>query len=632
MLNLMRKHASSWMIKVLLFAIVVVFSFWGVGSFRNRQATSVAKVNGEVISYETYRKSYDNLVEQYRRVYGANLTDNMMAILRPKETALDNLIYRILTLQEAHRLGLQVTDQELDKAIMDYPAFQIDGVFNQDRAKQILSLSNFSSGEFRQSYKEDLLINKMRAMVLDGVSVSDKEARQWYDWQNAETNIAYVLFPPEQYKDINPTPEEIKAFFEANKENYKTDPEVKVSYLFFNPKDFKDKVRITDGEIKEYYDTHPGEFRKEKTVEARHILFKLAENADEKTVAAKKELADKVYAMAKAGQDFAKLAETYSEGPTRDKGGYLGTFNRESMVKAFADKAFSMKAGEVSEPVRTRFGWHIIKVEKVNDAATQPLEAVRDTIRSKLLAEKERVLALEKAENVYDNIFDGEALTKVAEAQKLTVVTTDFFTLKNPPRKGIGNPRKFAETAFELEPMAISEVLDLGNGYCLLQVVDRKEAAIPDFKAVADKVKADVILKMQKEHATADAQKLLTRAKDEGLTLSEAAAKTGFKEMETGFFKRTGSIPKIGYEPQITQAAFKCTKEHPLADQVLQGRQGAYVIRLIERKAPDKAGFEKDKTEIEARLIGQKKQAAMQQWLTDLKQHGQIDINRKLIE
>ena len=219
-----------------------------------------------------------------------------------------------------------------------------------------------------------------------------------------------------------------------------------------------------------------------------------------------------------------------------------------------------------------------------------------------------------------------------SQGDQAGVVTTDFFSLKNPPKKGIRNPRKFAETAFGLEKMAISEIQDFGDGYYLLQVIDRKESTIPDFEAVAEKVKTDLIAKLQREQAKADAEKCLARIADEGLSLKDAAAAYDLKEMETGYFKRAGSIPKIGYEPQIVQSAFKLTTGQPLAEQVVQGKQGFYVIRLKERKAPEENGFEKDKAALKDRLVGQKKQIAMQQWLEDLKQQSQIDINRKLIE
>ena len=139
-------------------------------------------------------------------------------------------------------------------------------------------------------------------------------------------------------------------------------------YLKFEPGNYVAKVEISEDEISEYYEEHPDEFQNPKTVEARHILIKVGQDAADEEVAKAKDKIQDILKKARSGQDFAELARQYSEGPSKDKGGLLGSFRREAMVKPFADKAFSMQAGDISEPVRTRFGWHIIKVEKVNEA------------------------------------------------------------------------------------------------------------------------------------------------------------------------------------------------------------------------------------------------------------------------
>lgn len=626
MLSIMRKHAGSWMIKVILFAIVVVFCFFGVNTFRNRQTTYVAQVNGETISYEQYRKTYNSLIEQYRQAYGGNINEEVLKMLRPQEQALNQLIFGALTLQEAQRLDLRVTDQELDDAIQSFPAFQENGGFSQQKANRLLAFNNFSVGDFRDSFRQDIMSNRVRALVYEGVTVTDEEARQWYDWNNAEVNLSYVVFAPETYKDLAPTDEALKAHFESHQEDYKTEPKVKVRYLFFEPKSFEDQVTISDDAVAQYYDDNQNEFSKEKTVSARHILFKVDEKADEELVAQKKKLADDIYQKAKQGEDFAELAKQYSEGPTKEKGGDLGTFPKSRMVKPFADKAFSMQAGEISEPVRTRFGWHIIKVEKVNDAFVEPLDTVKERIRDKLMAARTRALALEKAEMVLDNVFDGDDLFAAGQTFKVPAKEAGPFTSKKPPEEGIGNPRKFTQAAFSLEKMAISEVLDVGNGFCLLQVVEKIDSVVPAFETVADKVREDVVEQMQNDRAKADAQALMDAAA-EGASLEEAAKTFNQTKKETGFFKRDGNIPQIGREQDILKAAFELTKSKPMPGEPVKGRSGWYVIRLIERKLPDAEGFAKQKTEISDRLLAQKRQTALQAWLEDLKARSDVEIN-----
>ncbi len=630
MLHLMRKHAGSWMIKIILFAITVVFVFWGVGSMRSRKATQVADINGEIITQKAYRQAYYQLVDNYRRIYGDQYNDALLKMLHPNETALDQLINKALMIQEADRLGLDVSEEAVAEAIRSIPAFQNNGSFDYRRYNLLLAQNNLSPEQFESARRDEIIINRLRAVVLTGVTVTEDEVREWYNWSNAQVNLTYVLFSAPRYTDIQLSEDEIQSYFKEHGDTYRTEPRIKVRYLYFNPDTYKAEVNISDEQIAEYYDSHSAEFKTEKRVKARHILVKVDERADEKTVEAKKAEARKIYDMAIAGQDFAALAKKYSEGPSKDQGGDLGWFTRDKMVASFAEKAFAMKAGEISEPVRTRFGWHIIKVEQIEEASTKTLEAATDDIRRKLVDEKAKALAFNKAEEVYDSVFDGDDLSAAGKAHQVPVVVTDFFTAKSGPKeKGIGQPQKFAQISFGLEKMAISQIQDLGNGYYIVQMIKRAESVIPPFDQVAERVKADLIKARQDELAKADAEAFLGKVQGGE---SIAAVSAGFKvdPQETGFFSRNGTIPQIGYEPQIQQDAFQLTMEKPLLDKPVQGRQGWYVVQLKARQVPDEAGYAKERASIMKRLTEQKKETTFKSWLQELKSKSKIEINEEL--
>ena len=364
MLNLMRKHASSWIIKFLLAAIILVFIPWGVQRYTSQRSSRVADVNGTIITLSDYRNAYNGLLEQVRQSFGNNLNDELIEALQLKKRALDQLVDRVIMLQAAEKLKIQVSDEELARTIRSIGAFQTAGVFDNQRYLGILSRTRLSPETFEEQQRESMIIDKLQGFIAGNIKVSDLEARQWYQWNNAEVDLDYVLIEPGQFKNIEPTADEVRDYFERHKENYKTDPEIKVRYLVLRPEDFAARVTVTEEDIREYYESNPEKFEEPKTVQARHILIKVAENATPEEVESARKRAEDVLKMAKEGQDFATLARKYSEGPTKAKGGELGTFRREAMVKPFADKAFSMEAGEISEPVRTRFGWHIIKGEK----------------------------------------------------------------------------------------------------------------------------------------------------------------------------------------------------------------------------------------------------------------------------
>ena len=675
MLRLMRDHAGSWLIKIILGAIVVVFIFWGVGNFQSQRMSQIATVNGETITVEEYRKTYNSMLEQYRRRFGGNLDENMLKMLNLKQTALDSLIDQVLIRQEAAKLNFRISDAELAKSIMEVPAFQNSGAFDNNLYNRVLRLNRLTAEEFEAGQRESMLSERLRAFVLDTVKVSDAEALEWYQWNNASADMEYVFFDPKKYTDISPADEEISQYYEKNRDSYKTEEKVKARYAEFRHGDFTDRVTVTDEETAEYFETHPDEFKVEKTVEASHILFRLDSNAAEEEAEKKKAKAEEVMKMAKEGKDFAELANKYSEDPGNNgKGGHLGAFKKDDMVKPFSDKAFSMKAGEISEPVRTPFGWHVIKVEKVNEASEKKLEEVKEDIRKKLAEEKARIMAYDQAEALYDAIPEGDDLKKNAEEHKKEVLETDFFTRGKGPEK-VKNPGQFAAAAFPLSEKQISTVQDMGDAFYLIQVTEKVPSAVSPLEEVKEKVRTDLISKKQEEKAKAEAEAFLASLKNsrekhddtpdptvERAADQEGKADPAKKESETagdkpgeknaaedrinatdasgsdspaftatGFFKRNAPIPQIGYEQEISQAAFSLSRENPLPEKPLKGKNGYYVIRFKDRKLPESEEFEKEKSSVKDRLLRQKQYKTFETWLGQLREKSKITKQEDLL-
>jgi peptidyl-prolyl cis-trans isomerase D len=630
MLRLMRKQAGSWVIKILLGAIVIVFIFWGVGSFRSQRGGRVALVNGDQITLDEYREAYNNLIEQLRRRFGGNLDEDMLKQLQVKRQALNQLIDNKLLVQEAKRLKFRVSKKELADAILNITAFQRAGIFDSRLYRDVLDRLKMTPEAFEEAQKNAMLIDKLRTLITSSAKISDQEALEWFNWINASVNIDYVVFSPSRYKDIHPSDEEIKTFFENHKENYKTDAMIKVRYLNFNPDTFRSKVVLSDEEIREYYDENLETFKIPKTVEARHILLRVNQDADPETVKKTKDRALRILKLAKEGKDFAELAKQYSEGPTRDKGGYLGKFKKEAMVKPFADVAFSMKAGEISEPVRTQFGWHIIKVEKVNEASVTSFDDAKKDIQKKLTDDMAKSLAYDEAEAVSDEAIDGKDLINAAKERHMKILTTDFFSSKGPI-KGINNPSEFASVAFNLLDKEISNVQEFENGYYILQLVDKIQPKIPEFDKVKEKVTLDLIKEKQDEKAKADSETLLAALKS-GETIQAESKKYNLTPKTTGFFKRNGSIPEIGFEREIAEAAFRLTDKNQFPENVIKGSKGYYVIQFKNKKISDPENFAKEKEEIKKKLLAQKKSSIFDALLAQIKSKSEITIKEGFLE
>ncbi|CAN2049251.1 peptidyl-prolyl cis-trans isomerase D [Candidatus Magnetomoraceae bacterium gMMP-13] len=627
MLYLMRKHATSWIIKIILGAIVIVFMFWGVGSFKSQKENRVAEVDGVSISLEEYRNAYNNMLENYKRQFGQSLDDKLIERLNIKQQTVKALIERTLILKEANRLRFNVTDAELAGAIQKVSFFQQGGQFNNRRYHDILRrYYKMSPDQFEAAQRNSMLMTKIQAFVTNSAKVSENEARAWFTWNDERVGLDFVFFDPMSYTDVNITDEELPAFFDENKEDYKTEPEIRVNYLYFSAPSYISEVNISEEQIKDYYETHTDEFKDPKTVEASHILLKVDKDADDERVEKVHGRMAEIFKMASEGKDFAELAKEYSEGPSKNKGGYLGVFKEGDMVKPFSDKAFSMKAGEISEPVLTSFGWHIIKVENINEAKTQSFEEISAELGEKLKNKAALVRAYDDAEAVYDIIFEENDLASAAESRGLTLVKTDFFTQRGPV-EAKKDKYKLASEAFKLHEKQISDIIDLKTGYYIIQAMEKREPVVPEFIIVQDRVSEDLKRKKQKELAHNDAEKFLNALKKDQ---NHTDARVQFESTE--LFKRTEEIPEIGYEQEISKAAFLLTQAKPLHEKVLEGRMGYYVIRLKERKKPDDIEFTKQRDEIKQKLLEQKKSKIFEDWIAGLRSGSEILIEDRFMD
>jgi len=629
MLKLLRDHAKNWLIKIILGAIVIVFVFWGVGSFRSDKGGRVALVNGETITVEEYKEEYDHLIERLRQRFGNSLNDETIKMLQIKRQALYSLINQKLILQEAEKLNLRVSKKELAGTIGGIEAFQIAGVFDQDRYRKVLQRNSLTPEEFEDNQRKFILIEKLRGLILGSIKVSDSEAMEWYKWSNASVNIDFVLFEPEKYKDIKVSADEIKIYFNDRKESYKTEPMIKARFLHFNPETYRSNVNITDDDIQDYYEANLEEFRTDKTVDARHILIEIDREADPEAVEEGRNNALYILKKIREGKDFGELALQYSACPSKDNGGRLGAFKKEEMVKPFADMAFSMKAGEISKPVLTRFGWHIIKVEKINEESTLSLEEAKKSIRKKLADIRVNDYAYNEAEVVYDAAIKGDDLIKAAAEQNLKMLTTDFFTGKGPD-KGIKYREKFASAAFNLAVMEFSDILNIGDGYYIIQVVEKIPAKIPELNDVMERVKVDLIKVRKDEKAVKDAKEFLSDLKS-GESIAEECKKFDMTLTTSGFLKRNDSVPGIGSEKEIIEDAFSLSDQNKVPEDIIKGAKGYYVISLKERKDPAPEGFDKEKANIKEGFLQQKQLTTFNEWLLQIRNDSDITIKEDFL-
>ena len=630
MLDLMRKHAKSWVINVIIAAIAIVFVFWGAGSFRNQAPAKVATVNGEPISMAQYQETYRRLLEATQNQFKGFLNDELLQAMNLKQRALDSLIEERLLVQQAALMGVKVVEEDLQAEIAQTPLFQVDGRFNKSQYVTMLSRFGYTPADYEDLVRRGQLSRKVIGLIAGSAKVSEAEVADYYHFSRDQADLEFVLFKAESYRDqVKPTEEDIKNYYEKNKEQYRIPAKVQVDYMVFRPGDFEADVKVADDEIADYYELNLDKYDRPEQAKARHILFKVPAEATPEQDQTAKAMAEDVLKKAREdGADFAQLAKLYSEGPTAEKGGDLGWFTREQMVKEFADAAFAAKPGEVVGPVKTQFGYHVIKVEEHKEAGRLPLEEVKEQIKKQLVAEKAALASVDRAEQVYEEIGLSHDFEGVAKNMNLSVIRTGFFSLEDVNTE-MGLDDKFNQMALSLKKGEISTLVEGKNGYYILKAVDRQESYIPELAEVTGAVGENVAQEQALEMAGQAAEAFLVKAGQEG-GWGQAVQEAGLEVLDTGPFTRSGQVPKIGMNQQLVEDVFTL-KPGGLGKSAYQGTSGYYAVRLKEQIPATEEDFAKQKESLTESLKQNKGKEYIDQWLEAVKAKAEIEIEPGVI-
>ncbi|UCH00526.1 MAG: SurA N-terminal domain-containing protein [Deltaproteobacteria bacterium] len=624
-ITMLRRHTKGIIIKVMVGLIATVFIFWGIYSIREKPGTKIAYVNGDLITGQEYDAVYRDMLDALQRQYRQYWNDNLIRVFRLRQRALDSLIDKRLISQEAERLGLRITDDEVADAIRTDPAFQVNGGFDEGRYRSLLRYNRMEPADFESRIRSELLGQKIHRLIRSFFPLTDMEIRHFYTYQKEKINISFVSFNPKDFREkVEVKQDEKEDYFKENKEKYKAPERIKIAYLTLDPSDFVDKVTITEREVSDYYELNQEKFKDPKKIKARHILLKLSPDASESEEATAKEKALDILKKARDGEDFSELARKYSQDPTASKGGDLGYFTSGKMAKPFEDLAFSLKSGELGGPVKTRFGWHIIKVDDVKDAVVKTLPEVRDQIVATLEKDIRTDIAHERSLTLMDQMPYDIDLATYAAQHGLTVTESGYFSKKGSI-PGLGGDERLKKSIYALKKGDVSEVIEHRGKFYIIQVVDSKDSYIPKPTEVSDQLDKDFRDHLSLVAAKEEAEGYLEELKG-GADWSELAKAKGLKEDETGFFARGANIPKIGYSPSLHEAAFSLSSENRYPDQVFEVKKKAYIIRWLEREDINTEDFDKEKSPFKHSLLLAKGRRTSNAWLQSLKEKAEIKI------
>ncbi len=643
MLNLIRQHADSWLVKTILWMIIfaflgTIFYSWGMGGSSGSRGGVVATVEGVDIQYAEYDQTFNNMVNFYREQFKSQFSEDLIQRLDLKTQALDALIQRKLLLLESDNLNIEVSDEEVIDHIQDFPAFQKDKVFNKSFYTNYLRFNRLSAQDFEESQREALMIQKLEKMITGNTLVSKSEVLDAYNKEEESAKLDYIAIAEDQFKNPQPvTDENLKKFFEKNKTQFEVPDQIKVEYVKVSPKDFESGIEPSEEDIQDFYETKVADFRVKKQYTASHILFQLEPSKiDEKASpeeiqkatdeAAKKE-ADEALKKINDGGDFAKLAEQLSDDPSSaKKGGSLGDFVQGTMVAEFEEALDKLKIGEISKPVKSPFGYHVIRLDGKQEARVKPLSEVKDTVIAKVKETKARQKARRIVKRIYKATGKGSDFPQAAAEQKVEVKTSDFFSRRNHNIPDVGPTPEFFNTAFILADGQISEPINTFEASFLVKVKERKAATIPELDSIREKVQ-EAAKKQEDKDFTEKKFKELKAKLISGNDLDKIAKEVKLDIRHTPFFSRVDSIPGIGDFQNIKDAVFPLEKGQVTSASAFRKH---YLLRLQEKKLAGTPSAEQIET-ITARLKRQKSTTAFNDWIKNLREKSNIMIDKTLL-
>jgi peptidyl-prolyl cis-trans isomerase D len=605
--------------------IAVVFVFYFGYSFRSETGLKIAYVNGEVISGLEYQKVYRGMLEALQTDYKHVWSDNLIKVFDIKNRALDSLIEQKLISQEAKRLGLDVTDEEIQDEIMAFPAFQFRGRFDPSRYQSLLQQNRMKPEDFEAGIARQLLRNKVEQLLITFGLVTDQEARDQYTYANEKLKISLVRFSPEDFEgSVSMDEAGLTAYFEEHKEEYRVPEKIKVVYLTLDPEAFKDQVKLTDDEVIAHYEDNLESFQEEKQVKVSDIFLRVETGAPEDAEQAVQERALEIAKQAQEELEFAKLVDEYSEATPQEEGDDLGWFSPGQLDAALEEAAFKMEVDEISEPIKTRDGYHIIKVEAIKEARTKDLAEVRAQIEDALISMVSLDQANEKGLSLIDQMPYDVDLRAYAVEQKLPVEESGYFS-KTEPIPGIGGDQKLRESLFSLDQGDVSELIEYDGKFYLIQMAERVPPSIPELDEVREAVERAYTSYLATEEALAEAKGYLDKLKD-GAGWDDLAGEAGLPTETTDLFTRRDSIPQIGYDPAIMEAVFSLSEEKRYPDKVIESRGGVFVVRWEGEEGIDEEGFEEEKEKYRSTISRMKYESRYGDWLASLRETAEIEI------
>jgi peptidyl-prolyl cis-trans isomerase D len=631
MLQTIRDKTAGWIAGIFLGAITIVFVFWGI-DFQSGSDSFAAKVDGERIPVETVRRAWQQRQSQLQQMLRNELPPDMAKA--QQNALLDQYIQQTLLTKRANDLGYKVSDEALAKRVMEIPQFQVDGKFSTDRYNALLRSNGLTETRFEADLQTEIMVEQLQTGVVESSFALPYELERRYALEKQQREIDYALVATSDFlPTVTVTDEQIQKYYEQNSSQFLTTETVDLQYVELTRQQAESAVSVTEQALKEHYEQIKDRFQTNERRHGRHILITATDGLDDAAAQKKaQELTDK----AKAGADFAQLAKENSKDPgSAPQGGDLGMAERDVFVPPFADALFSMQPGEIRGPVKTQFGYHVLKLENIEAGHQQTFDEARAEVEAEFRKDKAQSSFYDESQKLGDTAF--QALTELDSVAKK--MNLQLREIKGFTREGggeLGADPEVIKAAFSedvLERRQNSPVVAVGEDKAVvLRIAAHKPAEPRPLAEVRSQIENRLRAQAARDAAAAKGAEAVARLQ-KGETW-EALAASGVKPVGKRLVTRDDSIaPRPVLNAAFAASKSQISEEKPFVQGVTTD-DGNYAVLAVTqvRNADPTAEQEAQRTARKTQIANRLGSEELTAYVEEAERKADIVRNDKVFE
>ena len=535
---------SKWLKYILVGLICVPFALVGIGSYLgNNGPDYAAKVNGQKVSYNAFESAHRQAQSEIAQELGGRIPEGLNLGSMVNSRAMDSVVQQEVLRQSTAEKGFAIGDEYLANQLITAEVFQEDGAFSKERYEAYLQSEGVSAAEFETQFRSTLLQRQFQLGVVGTGFALQDENQMLQSLRSQQRDVSLITLNTQAKADsLEITDEEVETYYSENTASFNNPEKVKVEYLELKIDDLKDTVEVSDEDLAAYFEQTKSQWVSPEKRAASHILLAIDRDASASDVEEKQTLANELIERINGGETLASIAPTVSDDPgSAENGGSLGEFGRGVMVPEFEEAAYSMNVGELSAPIRSDFGFHIIQLDNIVPEQGQTFEEIKDDLKDQYQTEQAELKYAEVSNLLANASYENnDSLQPAAEEAGLELQTSDW--LDQNTQEGIGVHRQVLAAALSDEVLnngSNSEVLEVGDNHAIVvRTIEHQEA---EPKPV-DEVREEIVKLVQNQKATEELQALadtLIADLEAGADASELATEHGGEFNETVSVGRT---------------------------------------------------------------------------------------------